>query len=88
MGTYRVDGDLLAAVTARAAERGETVTDVIIQRFRAYIRDDETAGIVSAPPVSEPPVYTPLESPEEPPCRHPAGQVDAGVCQACGADVW
>jgi hypothetical protein len=83
-----VDGDLLAAVTVRAAERGETVTDVIIQRFRAYIRDDEAAGIVSAPPVSEPPVYTPPESPEEPACRHPAEAVEAGECGICHADVW
>jgi hypothetical protein len=82
-----VDGDLLAAVAVRAAERGETVTDVIIQRFEAYIRDAETV----APPVSEPPVYTPREAPasyEAPPCKHPAGSVEAGECRECGADVF
>jgi hypothetical protein len=21
-------------------------------------------------------------------CKHPAGAVDGGTCQACGADVW
>jgi hypothetical protein len=21
-------------------------------------------------------------------CRHPAGAVDSGTCQACGAEVW
>ena len=92
-----MDGDLLSAVAAKTAERGETVTDMIVSALRAYIRDDEAAGTVSAPSVSEPPVYTPVESParyEEPPgqpaCKHPAGSVDldAGVCRECGTDVW
>ena len=97
LGTYRVDEDLLAAVAARAAERGETVTDLIIQRFQAYIRDDVTAEIAVAPPVDEPPVYTDVESPvsyDEPaakkPCRHPVDAVDpdTSICRECGADVW
>jgi hypothetical protein len=82
-----VDGDLLSAVAAKAADRGETVTDVIIQRFEAYIRDAETV----APSVNEAPVYTAPESPasyEAPPCKHPAGSVEAGECRECGADVF
>ncbi len=48
LGTYRADEELLAAVAVKAAERGETVTDVIIQRFRAYIRDDEAPRTLAA----------------------------------------
>lgn len=35
-------------------------------------------------------VYGNDEPGREPPCRHPADQVDpdAGLCHACGADVW
>jgi hypothetical protein len=95
MGTYRVDRDLLAAVAVRATERGETVTDVIIQRFEAYIRDDEAAPIALAPSVGGQSVYTHHESQEryeevndDSPCRHPAEAVEAGECRACGADVF
>lgn len=35
--TYRIDGDLADAVAARAAEEGETVTDVITRAFREYV---------------------------------------------------
>jgi hypothetical protein len=97
MGTYRADGDLIDTAVACAAERGETVTNVIIDALQAYIRGAGTGEVASAPPADAPPVYTPLESPERyeeprevPPCRHPAGQVDpdAGVCRECGADVF
>ena len=97
LGTYRVDCDLLAAVAVRAAERGETVTDVIIQRFHAYIRGASTGDVASMPPVDAPPVYTDVEypasyeaPPKVPPCKHPADRVDpdAGVCHECGAEVW
>ena len=38
--TYRVDGDLADAVAARAAEEGETVTDVITRAFREYVEGE------------------------------------------------
>jgi hypothetical protein len=97
LGTYRVDEALIAEALACAAERGETVTDVIIQALQAYIRAHRTGGIAFAAPVGDPSVYTDVESPvsydepaEDLPCKHPAGQVDpdAGVCHECGADVW
>ena len=94
MGTYRVDEELYAAVAAKAAERGETVTDLIIERFWAYIRNDEAAGIGSTPPVAKSPVYTvpeELSSYEEPPaerCQHPVDAVDGDHCHACHTDIW
>ena len=97
LGTYRVDCDLLASAAVCAAERGETVTNVIVNALQAYIRACKGGEIVSEAPVAAPPVYTPPETPAgykepsvDPPCRHPADQVDpdAGVCRACGADVW
>ena len=98
LASYRVDRDLLAAVTAKAAERGETVTDVVIQRFEAYIRDDEEPAIPSAPPVAVTSVHTGNEwpgsyeeSPEEPAannCKHPAEAVEANECGICHADVF
>jgi hypothetical protein len=100
LASYRVDRDLLAAVTAKAAERGETVTDVVIQRFQAYIRDDEEPSVPSAPPVVATSVHTGNEwpesyeeSPEEPAannCKHPTDRidVDTSVCRDCHADVW
>ena len=96
LGTYRVECDLLAAAAAKAAVRGESVTDVIVRALCAYIRDSQPAGNVSAPSVAAPSVYTDVESPvsyDEPaetrPCKQPVGQVDpdTGMC-ACGADVW
>lgn len=94
-GTYRADADLIDAAVAKAAERGETVTDLIVERLRAYIRDDWTGEAASVPPVAVPPVYTPREEPasyedppEDPPCRHPAASVEAGQCRECGEDVW
>jgi hypothetical protein len=95
MGTYRADSDLIDAAVAKAAERGETVTDLIIERLEAYIRDDGAAEVAPAPPVAVPPVYTPVEAPasyeeapEEPSCKHPADHVEAGECGICHADVW
>ena len=38
--TYRVDGDLADAVAARAADEGETVTDVITRAFREYVEGE------------------------------------------------
>ena len=95
LGTYRVDCDLLASAAVCAAERGETVTDVLVRALEAYIRGAGTGEIGSAPPVAAPSVYTPVESPErydEPandlPCRHPADAVDGTECRACGTEVW
>lgn len=36
--SFRIPGDLYAKVKARAAERGETVTDVIIRAMKRYVR--------------------------------------------------
>ena len=36
--SVRVDPDLWAAAKARAAERGESVTDVIVRALRRYVR--------------------------------------------------
>lgn len=98
LGTYRVDRELLAAAAVCAAERGETVTDVIVGGLHAYIRRCRGGEITSAPPVNDSPVYTDREWPgsyDEPPaepavnnCKHPADQVEAGECRSCGADVW
>jgi hypothetical protein len=38
--TYRIDGDLDDAVTAKAAREGETVTDVITRAFREYVKGE------------------------------------------------
>jgi predicted DNA binding CopG/RHH family protein len=35
----RVPDDLWQAVKQKAADRGETVTDVILRALRAYLRD-------------------------------------------------
>lgn len=47
--TYRVDEDLDAAVTAKAAANHETVTDVITRALREYVKDEfwvhEATGI-------------------------------------------
>ena len=90
LGTYRVDRGLLAEVAARAAERGETVTDVLVRALEAYIRGASRGETASAPPVDAPPVYTDVEYPvsHEASCRHPAECVEAGECRNCGAEVW
>lgn len=36
--SFRVDEDLWDAVRKRAAERGETVTDVLVRALRRYVR--------------------------------------------------
>ena len=94
--TYRVPADLLAAATARAAERGETVTDAVIRGLEAYVRGEETAGIVPSAPVAAVTVHTVSEVPSSyvepsaaPACKHPAVSVDElGMCHECGADVF
>jgi hypothetical protein len=93
MGTYRADAELLVAVAAKAAGRGETVTAVIERAFQAYIQDGAPAE----------PVYTPLEraAREVPPttpsagplpgrvrepdldCRHPVGMRIGDMCGKC-----
>ena len=97
LGTYRVECDLLAAAAVKAAERGETVTDVLVRALCVYIRDSQPAGNVPVLPVAAPSVYTDVESPvsyDEPaakkPCRHPVDAVDpdTSICRECGADVW
>ena len=98
LGTYRAESDLIDAAVAKAAQRGETVTDLIVERLQAYIRDDWTGQAPFAAPVTVPPVYTPVEAPpayveppeelEAPPCKHPAERVEAGECGICHADVW
>lgn len=95
LGTYRVEVDLLAAAAAKAAVRGETVTDVLVRALCAYIRDSQPAGNVSAPSIVASSVYTDVESPvsydepaEDPPCRHPADAVEANECGICHANVW
>jgi hypothetical protein len=95
--TYRIPRDLLAAVTVEAAERGETVTVMVIRSMEAYIQRGEASGIAPRAPVAEVTVHTVPESPgryeeapERPACKHPADRVDTdtGQCGACGADVW
>ena len=95
--TYRIPPGLLAAVTVEAAERGETVTDMVIRSMEAYIQGGEAAGIAPVAPVADPAVHTVPEwpasyeeAPERPACKHPADRVDTdtSVCRDCGADVW
>lgn len=87
LASYRIPPGLLAAVTAEAAERGETVTDMVIRGMEAYIQRGEAAVSVPVAPVAESPVYTVPET-LEPACKHPAELVEAGECRLCGADVW
>ena len=56
--TIRVDEALDDAVAAEAAERGETVTDVVVRAFEAYVRgaDQGQAYVQQAP--SGPAVHT------------------------------
>ena len=92
--TARIDGDLKRAVAAKAAERGETVTEVIVRAFTAYIQADLAGQAASpAPPPSVEPVYTrpPAQqarvslSGQCPP--HPKARVIKGFCGACGRSV-
>jgi len=97
--TYRIPRDLLAAVTAEAAERGETVTDMVIRSMEAYIQRGEAAGVAPMAPVSAASVHTVPEwpaddaelpeEPQRPACRHPVDRVntDTGQCE-CGEDMW
>lgn len=43
LATYRVDGKLLDAATAKAARIGRTVTDVLIQALEEFVKDDHPA---------------------------------------------
>ena len=101
LASYRIPKGLLAAVTVEAAERGETVTDMVIRSMEAYIQRREAAGIVPAAPVSVATVHTVPEwpagdvealedEPERRPCPHPAERVDTdtNICRDCGEDVW
>jgi NRPS condensation-like uncharacterized protein len=36
--SFRIPADLYRQVKAKAAERGETVTDVIVRAFKRYVR--------------------------------------------------
>jgi hypothetical protein len=38
--TTRIPPDLKAAAQARAADRGETLTDVILRALRAYVEEE------------------------------------------------
>ncbi len=69
--TARVETDLIDAVTARVAERGESVTDVIVRAFREYL---DSPG---APPVPKGGRV----------CPHPKARVFKGLCMACGKAV-
>jgi hypothetical protein len=62
--TYRVDEDLVKAVSAQARTRGETVTDVIERAFRAYIQQEAPERGVYT--VQAGPVYTPPEPAPDP----------------------
>ena len=92
--TARIDGHLKRAVAAKAAERGETVTEVIVRACTVYIQADLAGQDVSpAPPLSVEPVYT------RPPVQrtrvslpgqcppHPKARVLKGFCGACGRSV-
>ena len=46
----RVPDDLWAAVKTRAAEQGETVTDVAVRAFKAYVQQDEPTTTGSETP--------------------------------------
>ena len=94
MMTARIDGDLKRAAAAKAAEQGETVTDVLVRALTAYIQAD-LAGHAASPvqPASAEPVYT------RPPVRRtrvslpgqcppqPKARVIKGFCRACGRSV-
>jgi predicted HicB family RNase H-like nuclease len=36
--SFRIDPELYAAVQEKAAERGETVTDVVVQALQRYVK--------------------------------------------------
>ena len=94
--TARIDGDLKRAAAAKAAEQGETVTDVLVRALTVYIQ-----GVAPAPAqaVYTPPsaVHAPAGSPgsppgrvpfrEPPPCPHPKARVHKNFCGACGSHV-
>jgi len=37
---FRIPPDLKAAAQARAAERGETLTDVVLRALREYVKEE------------------------------------------------
>ena len=92
LATYRVDGGLRRAVTAKALREGETVTDVITRAFREYVRDEyfEAAGIAVRADRGMEPGTAELrgeasavrlvnlggEEPARRPCRHPSEGID------------
>ena len=85
--TYRIDGDLDDAVTAKAARAGETVTDVITRALREYV-----AGTTRRRSPAEPPPVK-AASPGSPPRPRKTPVVAAGCphrlppgawCKTCG----
>lgn len=38
--TFRLDPDLLARAKSKAAERGETITDVVRRALREYVEEE------------------------------------------------
>ena len=90
----RVSEAKLAAIDAA---RGETPRSVWVQAaIDAYLSPPAPVAAL-IPDTSPVPVYgypadsVPAESVYgnvEPPCRHPAGAVEAGECGICHAEVW
>src|SRR5579864_8754923 len=54
--TYRIDGELDDAVTAKATMMGETVTSVIERAFREYVEDRPLPRKPGRGPSPEPPL--------------------------------
>ena len=77
LATYRIDGELADAVAARAAERGETVTDVITRAFREYVSAAPRLSLGAEEP---PPPRNRTGKPA--PCPH---RIRPGsYCKTCG----
>jgi len=88
MGTYRADAELLVAVAAKAAGRGETVTAVIERAFQAYIHDEAAVYTVSQPEGAAPEAVAPPRAPAPSrrpglDCRHPVGMRIGDMCGKC-----
>ena len=61
--TFRVDEVLDDAVTAEAAKRGETVTDMFVRACEAYVRGEAYVQQEASEEPSGPAVHTPRERP-------------------------
>lgn len=79
---YRIDSQLADAVRAMAEMRGESVTDIVVRAFKAYI-DAEPAPRKPKGTRRDPP--DPVKGTSG--CPHPRARILKGLCHACGSYV-